>query len=489
MKWGSLFEQPFGQLFRHRYGYHHRLPLLPPGLTQVNRRWWLYAGLYLLIAIGIWLRVDQIFAYNPIHHIWSDPQRHWEQGTETLRTDPMTLTDPVMYQLYIGLLAKMTLGEPLLIALYTALLACVTPWIWYRFARELLPGRLQATAVWAAISLLPSWIAIYSYFMQETLLLPLLGAALYATWRCRRKQTLASFMLMVGFWIAAGLTRGIAIPFAAVATTWLWLIQPQKVAKAGYCLLLLLLVMGPLTIRSHAAMNLLSPHGIGQLNALYVRSGNREIGIDYSREGARWTYGFGSPSTGEKPFAPLSDWTTAREGRVHARVRIEHASEDWARAMNRYPMTLDRYLFLAKENLIYLFFGSSWPDNNRERWLEAVNHHSRWIWTPATLLLLLGTALLWCRLGNARLLAVLLFTWILVQGFLPLAVNEGRYRKPLEGILLVQAVVLVAALRRRKPSIAQENAEHMALPESEKVPGDATAGVEMDVPEKEPVLV
>ena len=435
---------------------------LPPALLQMNRRWFVYAGLYLLIALGLWLRIEHVFTYNPVDHLWSDPQRHWEQGTETLRTDPMTLTDPVMYQLYIGFLAKLTLKEPLLIAFYTALLACLTPWIWYRFARELLPSRLQATAVWAGISMLPSWIAIYGYFMQETLLLPLLGAALYASWRCRRKQTLASFLLMVGLWTAAGLTRGIAIPFAAVVATWLWLVQPQKVAKAGYSLLLLGLIMGPLAVRSYSAMQLIAPHGVGNLNALYTRSGKRDIHISYEREGARWTYWFASPAMGAKPLAPLSDWTSSREGKVYAHIDIDKGSEDWRAAMARYPMTADRYLTLAGENLVYLFFGSSWPDNNRARWLEAFNHHSRWVWAPFTLLVLLGSLVFWRRLGNTRMLAVVLFIWVLVQGVLPISVNEGRYRKPAEGLLLVQAIVLAGALRRRRADADESPGEDAA---------------------------
>ncbi|AQQ68288.1 hypothetical protein Mag101_12020 [Microbulbifer agarilyticus] len=426
------------------------LIVLPQGTLHIDRRWLLYAGLYLLIALGIWLRIDHILTYNPIDFIWSDPQRHWEQGTETLRTDPMTLTDPVMYQLYIGMLAKLTLGEPLLIAFYTVLLACVTPWIWYRFARELLSSRLMATAVWAGISLLPSWIAIYGYFMQETLLLPLLGAALYASWRCRRKQTLASFLLMVVLWAAAGLTRGIAIPFAAVVTTWLWLVQPQKIAKAGYSLLVLGLIMGPLVYRSYSAMHLVAPHGIGKLNELYARSGKRDIHISYDRNGARWVYWFASPAMDAKPLAPLSDWSANREGVVKADIDITNGSEDWDAVMAEYPLTFARYLQLTGDNLVNLFFGSSWPDNNQARWLEAVNHHTRWVWAPITLLLMLAALLYWRRLGGTRLLSVLLFTWVLVQGLLPISVNEGRYRKPVEGLLLVQAVVLAGAMRRRR---------------------------------------
>ncbi|WP_288130767.1 hypothetical protein [Microbulbifer sp.] len=418
-------------------------------LARLDRRSAIYAVLYLMILAGLWLRIEHVFTFNPVEHIWSDAQRHWEQGTESLRRDPMAMTDPVMYQIYIGILGKLTLGEPLLVALYTALLACLTPWIWYRFARELLPGRLQATAVWAAISLLPSWITIYGYFMQETLLLPLLGAALWASWRCKRKETVASFVLMAGLWALAGLTRGIAIPLAAVVATWLWLGQPQKTQKAVFSFLLLGVMLGPLAYRSYAVMNMVSPHGIGQLVALYLKSGKREIHVHYIREdGAQWNYWFGSPSTGEKPLAPLSDWTTAREGQVHARIDIANGAKDWGRALDRYPLTFSRYLTLSGENLIYLFFGSSWPDNNRERTLEKIQHHSRWLWAPLTVMTLLLTAFYWRRLHGDRMLPSLLLIWILVQGLLPIAVNEGRYRKPFEGLLLAQIVLLVAVRRR-----------------------------------------
>ncbi|MFV8784391.1 hypothetical protein ACNKU7_18390 [Microbulbifer sp. SA54] len=451
---------------------------LDPRAIRLDRRTVGYAICYLLVLLGIWLRVEHIAVFNPVDHIWSDTQRHWEQGTEVLRRDPMSLTDPVLYQVYIAVLGKLTLGEPLLVALYTALLACLTPWIWYRFARELLPGRLQATAVWAALSVLPSWITIYAYFMQETLLLPLLGAALYATWRCRRKQTTASFLCMVVLWILAGLTRGIAIPLAAVVTTWLWLVQPQKLAKAGYSVALLALALGPLAYRSYAVMNIVSPHGIGQLVALYMRSGNREIHIQYRNGGAEWNYWFGSPSTGEKPLAPLSEWTTDRSGRVTASIDIEKGAEDWRSAIRNYPLTPARYAWLTGENLVYLFFGSSWPDNNPERPLERLAHHSRWLWAPLALVLLLATAFYWRGLRGERMLPGLLVTWIVVQGLLPIAVNEGRYRKPAEGLMLVQVALLLSARRRRVATGEPERGERAMTTPVESLAARASVAVD-----------
>jgi|GEM_PF-710504 len=427
---------------------------LPTFELQLTRRDCLYALLYGLVFVGAWLRVDYILQFNPLDHIWSDPQRHWEQGIDALRNDPMALTDPVLYQLYIGALGKLTLKDPLLVAFYTALLSLFTPWIWYRFLRELQPSRLVAVAGWAALSLLPSWTAIYGYFMQETLLLPLLGAALYASWRCRRKQTLRSFLLMAFLWALAGLTRGIAIPLAAVTCCWLWLQQEDKLRKAVYSALLLALMLGPLTYRAYQQMHLLSPHGSGKLVSVYTRSGKKQINLHYRRGGQRWDYWFSSPSTGEKPLAPLSDWRTARRGTVEVSVDQERGGEDWRRALAENPLTFSSYLWIAGENLVYLFFGASWPDKNLDRALDRANVQMRWLWAPLALLLLVATAVYWRRLHGQRLLPALLVTWILVQGLMPIAVNEGRYRKPGEGLLLAQAALLLglasAARRRRR---------------------------------------
>ena len=134
----------------------------------------------------------------------------------------------------------------MLVAYWTALLSLCGPWLWYRYLRELLPNRDWALAGWVILAALPSWSAIYSYFMQETLMLPLLGAALWTTWRCRRKGDTGSFVLAAGIWMLAGLTRGICIPLAAVAMTWALAGAGPKVRESCARMILLLAVLGPL---------------------------------------------------------------------------------------------------------------------------------------------------------------------------------------------------------------------------------------------------
>jgi hypothetical protein len=402
---------------------------------------------YVLIAVGCIVKVGYIFTYNPVDHIWSDPGRHWENGTDLLRMDLMALTDPIGYQLYIGFLAKFTLKIPALVAYCTSLLALIGPWFWYRFFRELQSSKTLALAGWAFLSLLPSWTAIYAYFMQETLAIPLLGAALWATWRCRRKGDVRNFVLMVFLWVASGLTRGIAIPMAAVCCSWLWLAQGQKLPKALYSTLVLLLIMGPLTYRSYQTVNHFAPHGMGHLNVIYAQSGKKVIEIASKLRGSGWVHGFGSPSTGAEPFKPFSDWKTRREGTVRINIDLGKGTEDWSKAKDDVAMSLSDYLWITEESLIFLFFAESWPDNNLARTVDWLGSWMRWLWAPLFLILLIGLAVHYRRFRGNWLLPVTILAWFVVQALIPIAINEGRYRKPFEGLAVAQWVLWVGLMR------------------------------------------
>jgi hypothetical protein len=408
----------------------------------------LHSVLYCLIILGAILRIGTIYTYNPMDHIGTDPERHWEQGKDPLRNDLMSNTDPIMFQLYIATIAKTALGIPSLVAFYTSLLSLIGPWLWYRFFREVQSDKTLALAGWAFLALLPSWISIYTYFMQETLLLPLLGAALWATWRARRKATVESFAWMIVLWILAGLTRGIVIPIAAVCCTALWMTQQHKLKKALVSLGILALGLGPLTYRAYQTVHHFAPHGMGHLVAIYAMSGKQEIIMTQLEDGVPVsTFGFGSPTIGEKPFKPFSDWESRRKGQIHVRIDLGKGMEDWNRGFEQTGMTWRDAMWITKENIIYLFFGPSWPDNNDERLLDLINIHARWIWPLALLAALGGIFMQRRRLTRQWLLPSMILAWFVVQGVLPISVNEGRYRKPFEGLIVAQLILLAAASR------------------------------------------
>ncbi len=428
--------------------------LLDP-TVPLRRRLFRAASLLLLAAACVY-RVVLIVRWNPVDNIWSDPQRHWDQGIDTLRSDPMSMIDPILYQLYMGAFGKLTLKLRPLSAYFTSLLSLVGPWLWYRFLRELTRDRDVSLTGWLVLAALPSWSAIYSYFMQETLMLPLLGAALWATWRARRKGDVPSFVWATAAWTLAGLTRGICFPLALVALAWTWLAGPRKVARAIPSTLLVASIFVPLSVRSYSATGMIAPHGIGTMVQLYHRSGAQEILIDFRHQGAYWAYGFTSPALLRPPFEPFFQWRSLRTGSAKFSIDMDQGSRDWNAAMASLPpWTLRRAAWLTGENLILLFFSQSWPDTNLERAIGVANQWERWLWAPLFVAAVAFTVAGWRRQRD-WLLPALLLVWLVVQGLFPLAVNEGRYRKPFEGMLVAQCALLAAGRRRARAGGAGE---------------------------------
>lgn len=406
--------------------------------------------LYALIALGCALRIYNVIVHNPVDHLWSDPQRHWDHASQPLVPSPMALFDPPAYQTWLSILQRVTMGIPGLVAAFVAALSIITPWCWYRFLRETLTSRTLALTGWATLALLPTWIGIYSYFMTETLLLPLIGLSLWMTRRAQRRPTLATFLAMVTLWLITGLTRGVTIPLAGVACALVWFQHPQKLRTALYSILILATTLTPLAIRNHHFLYLWAPHGNGWLTRIYAESGKREILLHLQREGARWEYGFTSPMMDERLFAPLSEWKSSRTGTVNVSVDLKHGSQDWAASLKQNAQTNERRWQLRAENIAYLFQGNSWPDNNREYFMGRLANLSRWLWFPLFLVITVLSAWQWRACLEKPLLPLLIATWFFFQAWLLVSVNEGRYRKPVEGLLIAQACILAEAYCRNK---------------------------------------
>jgi hypothetical protein len=435
---------------------------------DAGRYRWLQGLLSVLIAVGCVLRIYNACAHNPMDHLWSDPLRHWDHAKEPLTPSPMAIFDPPLFQIWVSLVQKFTLGVPELVALYATLLSLVTPWCWYRFLRETLASRTLALAGWALLANLPLWIGIYTYIMSETLLLPLIGLSLWMTARAERKLTVQSFVVMVMVWLATGLTRGIAIPMAAAAGGLVWLRHPQKIRTAVYSGLLLVTVLAPLAYRNHAFTYLWAPHGNGWLTKIYAESGRRDIQLHLERDGAEWYYGFTSPSIDSQPFAPLSDWKSSRTGTVHVFVDLKKGSDDWSAALQQSAKHGAERWQLRWENLAYLFFGESWPDDNPRYFMGRMAILARWIWGPLFVLTMAVSLWFWRATLARPLLPAVIAIWFFFQAWSLVAVNEGRYRKPVEGLLIAQVLVLLDARRRRT------SAATASLPPDQPVPGVGT---------------
>jgi hypothetical protein len=406
--------------------------------------------LYAAVVAGLAFRVREAFVHSPLDHLFSDPLRHWEAARDPLGASPMVFIDPPLYQMWLSIVQKWSLGEPRLVSIYAAAISVATPCCWYLFLRVQLASRALALAGCAVFAWMPSWIGIFSYSMTETLFLPLLGLSLWQTLRAKRLSSVRSFSAMVALFTLTSLTRAVALPLGGIAGLFVWIKHPKKVRTALWSAFIVAAMLGPFALRNHAFINLWSPFGTGYLNGIYAASGKKNIELDLTRDGARWYYTYGSPSFYASQLAPLSHWAPKREGTVRIAVDLRKGPEDWEREQKRTSVHGAESLRLEWENIVLLMLGVSWPDNNAAYPVAVASMASRWIWAPLFVLVLGLCAVRYRATRKRPLVPALIVTWFVFQGLLLLAINEGRYRKPLEGLLVVQTLTLIEPFVRRR---------------------------------------
>lgn len=433
-------------------------------------RSWAWLSLMALVVLGSVVRIVAVFQHNPLEIQTTDPGRWWFTATHLRTLQPIAAIDPFGYQLWLGMVAALTGGGRTAIAIHNAILSALTPWIWHRFLKELTGDRDLALVGWAILCGLPSWISIFSYTMSETLFLPCMGLALWFTMKFfRTHSTIACFTCAVA-WAFASSIRIYALPFAMFLLGWGIYTSSRRTLKVGCALTAFALFVAPLSFRTHRLLHVWDPFGFPEMNRIYMASGKRTLRFDISRnKGAyRWTYEFGSPALYEEPLEPISSWHSSREGTVYFSIDEAHGRADWRRAFRASAASWSHRLLLRGENYVFFNFAPSWPDNNPDRMWDRAAVSMRWIWAPLALLVVLGNIYYRDQLASreARVFAVLTTAaWALTP--LAPAIMEGRYRKPVEGLLLVNLLLLIACRRRNEPveafSAAQEREDLLVV--------------------------
>lgn len=394
------------------------------------------------------------FFDSPLTHLYSDPQRHWDNGALFLDPGIMGSSDPYLYQVWVFVLRWVADDRAPMILLGCGLLCAAMPYGWYRALRELLP---EAWALGGAIliALIPESISIYAYFMNETLLMTLLGFCFWFTLRAYCKQTLPAYALACLIWSCAALTRTVALPMALLCVGWLWLMQAQHLRNLIVAAVIAGVLLVPAGLHAQRALGYFAPFGNLYSNSIYFDSGRHDIEVDYGRQGQ---FHFGAPSFYNPTYFPFSDWTTDRTGVTRITIDTRNGRSDWRREQQRirnlrqFPRWRQRW-----EDFQYLLFGQNWPNSDRSTWIGQATLWGRWLWAPLIAFLVLALVrrrfhgLAWllplCGLGTLALLA------LQRQG-----VIEARFREPLDAILLAAAICCcyyrrcaVAAARRLQP--------------------------------------
>jgi SAM-dependent methyltransferase len=418
------------------------------------------------------------FFDSPLLHLFSDPARHWANGERFFTPDLIGAGDPFLYQLWIYLLRAVSQGDGPSVLLGCGLLCAAMPYGWYRALHELLPRR-NALIGGLIIALVPAFVGIYAYFMTETLLLTLTGFAFWATFRSARKRTLAAFVLASVLWVCAVFTRSIALPMALLCLGSLWFTQSHRLAKALSALAAFTLLAVPAGLHLRSTLGFFAPLGNLYLSQIYSASGNRDISINAGPLGA---WGFGTPSFYNPTFYPFSSWTTDRVGTAYIWIDVARGRATWISEKKRIE-SLRSFPWWRQyeENLLYLLFGQSWPDNDPNALSGLATVWTRWLWPPLMLLVAFG-ALRGRYRGWEWLLPVCALGMLLSLEVQRDGIIEGRYRKPIDPVLVAAAIVLY--YRRGAGQSASDGIQMPSYDASffEYVNASASAAAERTVP-------
>ncbi|MEI9896997.1 MAG: glycosyltransferase family 39 protein [Chthoniobacter sp.] len=411
--------------------------------------------IYFVIVAGTLARIWDCFYFNPLDHLFSDPLRHWLNGQRLLNPDLMGASDPIGYQCFVFLVHLVSGGGRFGVALCAGLLSAVMPYTFYRASRELGIPRSPAILFWAALCWTPSLFAIYHYFAMETLLLVLIGLSLWSTGRYLRTVNRVCWWQTSGLWTLCVLTKPTALPLAVTCLGYAWWRKSRSPGDAGIAIGIAVALLLPNAFRSDRVLHFPAPLGNAWITKIQHLSGARTIEIHWKR--GKWF--FSSPSCYVRPLEPLSSWMITRAGadsRIIVDINPEYGARDWEVAHSLISVGLGERITQLSENLLLFLFAPSWPDCNLweiDGWWSYIG---RWMWAPL-IFFLLSCNLLEFRAGRFDLVPVATTVFTLFLGLQNFATMEGRYRKPLEPLLLLNVAWVVsrppAGLRRRNSEI------------------------------------
>ncbi len=401
-----------------------------------------------LVGLGSLWRFGMCLWHPPTAFLFSDPKRHWLNAERLFTPGVMGASDPILYQVYLRLLRGLTADDPQLLGIVCGLLSVATAWAFYRAAREMGLSSMEALIFYVAVTWTPSLVVIFHYFMAETLLLFAVAVSLWMTARHLRKRALSSFLTAIFAWTLACLTKASVAPLAVVCIVYVWaMVLPRHPGwlVAGGAVVTLLLI--PNAIRTHHYLGFVAPLGSAWIPVTQHQADAKTIRIHWKEERLQ----FSSPSCYEAPLEPLSPWMIERartEKTVDIYANPQQGEEDWRRARAAAVQPgWSRWLQRAGENTLLFLFASSWPDSDPNLLEGELNLWLRWMWGVLILRVLWGNAIEFLR-GRWQLIPLATTAFTLFLMFQWSVTMEGRYRKPLEPLLLMNLIWL-QSLRRQ----------------------------------------
>jgi hypothetical protein len=342
-------------------------------------------------------------------------------------------------------------------ASYYGLLCAITPWCWYRWGRYIFKTKTTALIFMAVITYLPSWISIYSFFMDEPVLLPLLGTALWLSWRARKKGTAEAFILAIIFWALTMAAKLNSVFELVIIVPWLayCYIKQNGINSKTICtnliaglILIVAYLSYPLWVYNGLGFTWLFPPGTGAFNRGWYNSNGVEYTAELIYKGklVEKTGTFASNGTCSEPFAPFSRWSTWRKGSYNYQAKIDQPLN----------LTLPYKKTTWKENLrnlteetLHLFFSQSWPDCREDDPIQQAQRYMRWVWS------FLSAGIIFLAIRKRQMKNILVILCLGTLSFYIISncsMIDGRYRKPWEGIAIAAFIYLSTVATPKKNS-------------------------------------
>ncbi len=402
---------------------------------------------YTLILLALSIRVLCIVVLPPYNSLAADAQRHVHDALNLPHLDAISALDLPLYACWL----HFTLINNRVTVLIQTLLSLSAPCVWWLWMRQCLPSKTYALIGFAILAILPSWSAIYSFFMPETLLLPLCGLSLWLSWLACERKKLSLYLLAALFWgLSITVKPTVAICFLIIVVWQLrsvWRDKPSKMA-AVFCLQL----AGVLTIYSMVPLRnveffhtfSLTP-GFFPYNQIYYASGKQSLygravytGTDGSTDHADFVILSPVLNPESRPFAPFNNWRSIRTGQQDVQIDFRNRQ-----SCPKIDCPLSTRLHLTAENWLFFFLSKSWPDDQENNWSCWAENCMRWLWMPLSMVTFYVA---WREriFSLPVILAFALTAFFLIQQSWVL---EGRYRKPWEGLIIVACLDVMA--RRR----------------------------------------
>lgn len=383
------------------------------------------------------------------------PGRQWKQAGSFWEPGLMKGVDSFLFQFWLYGWREFTSDHPQLLQLSAAILCAMMPIGWWLFCKEIMP-RKWAICVSIILALCPSFFTIYGFFISETLLMPLLGFAFWLSALCYRKRCYKLFIAAGIIWTLTMLTRYVAMPMAVV-TMLVLLIRIHRPILAMALLALPVCAMLYLSAwHGYRTLGFYAPFGVPELNEILARAQTSRLHIQHNYKKS-W---FRSPAYEEEPLMPLSRWRIHDlKNPIYVMLHKNRGYEGWKKELKRYPMTLEWYVRQVTNNTVSLLFGSSWPevwpaawDKKRAQEMRTIiNDYLRFIWAPLIIFVMFGS-LLYRHPSHFIAYGFILITlgMLLLMTLQYTSVFEGRYRKPIEPMLMISAALIVRSVCMRK---------------------------------------